>query len=75
MARCCVLLALLLYTELTGAIVRCLGSDLTGHLATAMGPALTASIVHSSGIRNIGKLVGQMGGGITGGPASTPTIV
>jgi hypothetical protein len=43
-----------------------MGSDLTGHLASAMGPGLTGSIVHNSGIRNIGKLVGQMGGGITG---------
>lgn len=43
-----------------------MGSDLTGHLASAMGRGLTASIVHNSGIRNIGKLVGQMGGSITG---------
>jgi len=47
--------------------VRSMGSDLTGHLAVQMGPELTASIVHNSGIKNIGKLVGQMGGGITGG--------
>lgn len=47
--------------------MRSMGSDLTGHLAVQMGPELTASIVHNSGIKNIGKLVGQMGGGITGG--------
>lgn len=57
---------LLLLAELTGGIVRCMGSDLTGHLAMDMGPELTSSIVHSSGIKNIGKLVAQMGGGITG---------
>lgn len=54
-ARYCLLLA-----ELTGGIVRCMGSDLTGHLALAMGPELTASIVHCAGIKNIGKLVAQV---------------
>jgi hypothetical protein len=47
-----------------------MGSDLTGHLALDMGPELTASIVHSSGIKNIGRLVAQMGGGITGALSS-----
>jgi hypothetical protein len=52
-----------------------MGSDLTGHLALDMGPQLTASIVHSSGIRNIGRLVAQMGGGITGETSSTQDLI
>lgn len=56
-----------LVAGLTGGIVRGMGADLTGHLAAVMGPELTASIVHNSGIKTIGKLVGQMGGGVTGG--------
>jgi hypothetical protein len=50
----------LCYADLTGAVVRSMGPDLTGHLALAMGPELTSSIVQNAGIKNIGKLVGQV---------------
>lgn len=50
----------LLAAELTCGIVRCMGADLTGHLALDMGPELTASIVHWAGVKNIGKLVAQV---------------
>lgn len=76
--HCCWHCCSLCCAELTAGIVRCMGSDLTGHLALDMGPELTSSIVHSSGIKNIGRLVAQMGGGITGErsngtPAKTAT--
>lgn len=51
---------MLCYADLTGAVVRSMGPDLTGHLALAMGPELTSSIVQNAGIKNIGKLVGQV---------------
>jgi hypothetical protein len=65
LAGCCLLSAVCCPlpaapAELTGGIVRCMGSDLTGHLALDMGPELTASIVHCAGVTNIGKLVAQV---------------